>query len=628
MAFGGFGGGWGGGGGGFGGPGGPGGAGGGGMMGRLRSSMDANDGQDVLGNIYDMKILRRLPQYAAWVKGHLIWAVIGLAFRTAANIGMPLAIANIIDTYMKNKDLMGLNRGVSIYLGLVMVMWVSQYLNTLHLAYAGQGIILKMRTQMFDHLTSLSMSFFDNNKVGKIMSRVQNDVDQLQTLLTQDILNMFFDIVTMVVIVIVMFSMNARLALITLTVVPVLALVIIIWQSYARRTFIRVRQAISEVNDNLQESISGVRVTQSLSREGVNMGKFDNVNKAHLDANVDAARAQAFMMPLVQILTDASYILVLIFGGFEVLSGRMAVGIVIAFLLYIQRLFDPVREVTMMYTDLQRAMASAARVFELLDVEAEIKDKPDCIEMPPAKGEVRLNKVKFSYVPGAEILHDIDLTINPGQTVAIAGRTGAGKSSLTSLIARFYEASEGQVLVDGYDVKSVSQKSLRDQIGIVPQEPYLFSGTIRDNIKYGRLDASEEDMVEAATAAGVHDLITRLGQGYDTQVGERGQSLSAGQRQLVCLARAILADPPIMILDEATSNVDTNTERIMQESLKRLSKGRTVIIIAHRLSTVTHADRIIILEKGNIIESGNHQELMAKQGVYYDMFETLSAVEA
>ena len=613
--------------GGFGGGGGGGGWGGGGM-GRLRSSMDAGDGQDVLGKIYDMKVLRRLPQYLAWVKGHLFLAASGTIIRTAANIAMPVVIAKIMDDGMRKGNLSSLNWGVLIYFGLVMLMWAGQYLETMQLSYAGQGILMKMRNQMFDHLHKLSMAFFDHNKVGKLMSRVQNDVEQVQMLLTQDILHLTADIVTMVVIVIVMVSMNPILALWTLSVAPVLVLVLVIWQNYARRTFIRVRQAIAEVNDNLQESISGVRVTQSLSREGVNLGKFDNVNKAHLDANVDAARAQAVMMPTVQLLTDGSYVLVLFFGGLQVLSGTMGPGVLLAFLLFTQRFFAPVQEITMLYTDLQRAMASANRIFELLDVEPEIKDNPGAIEMPKIKGEVKLNQVSFSYEEGAEVLHGIDLTINPGQTVAIAGRTGAGKSSLTSLIARFYEVDKGSVTIDGHDVKSVTQESLRAQIGIVPQEPYLFSGTVKDNIKYGRLDATQEEIIEAAKAAGVHDLVTRLGQGYDTQVGERGANLSAGQRQLVCLARAILANPPIMILDEATSNVDTNTERIMQDSLKRLSKGRTVIVIAHRLSTVTHADRIIILEHGNIIESGNHQELMAKQGVYYQMFETLSAVEA
>jgi ABC-type multidrug transport system fused ATPase/permease subunit len=624
MYGGGFGGGFG---GGMGGGPGMGGGGGGGPMGRLRSSMDANDGQDVLGKIYDMNILRRLPQYLAWVKVAITWATLGLIVRTAANILMPLVIKQITEI-MIAKDFARLNTGVLIYFALVLIMWGAQYVNTLQLSYAGQGIILRFRNQMFEHLHMLPMNFYDNNKVGKIMSRVQNDVDQLQTLLTQDILNLIADVVTMVVIVIVMLGMNAQLALITLSVAPMLVIVMLVWQKYARSTFIRSRQAIAEVNDNLQESISGVRVTQSLSRERVNMGKFDNVNKANLDANVDAAKAQAIMMPTVQILTDAAYVLVLIFGGFQVMSDPLKVGVVLAFLLYIQRFFDPVREVTMLYTDLQRAMASAARIFELIDVEPEIQDAPDAKVLPPIKGKVELENVSFSYLPGAEILHEINLTINPGETVAIAGRTGAGKSSLTSLIARFYEVNKGRVLVDGYDVKSVTQDSLRKQIGIVPQDPYLFSGTIGDNIKYGKLDATQDEINEAAKAAGVHDLIVRLPKGYNTQVGERGANISAGQRQLICLARAILANPPIMILDEATSNVDTNTERIMQESLRRLSKGRTVIVIAHRLSTVTNADRIIILEHGVIVESGNHQELMDKQGIYYQMYSTLSATEA
>jgi ATP-binding cassette subfamily B protein len=279
----------------------------------------------------------------------------------------------------------------------------------------------------------------------------------------------------------------------------------------------------------------------------------------------------------------------------------------------------------MLYTDLQRAMASGVRIFELLDVEPEIKDSPQAIEMPPMRGEIKFQQVSFAYEPGAEVLHDIDFTVNPGETVAIAGRTGAGKSSLASLIARFYEVNKGEVLVDGYNVASVTQQSLRRQIGIVPQDPFLFSGTIEDNIRYGRLEASHEEVIETAKAAGAHGFITRLEHGYDTQVGERGGNLSAGQRQLVCLARAILANPPILILDEATSSVDTNTERIMQASLRRLAQGRTCVIIAHRLSTVTNADRIIVLEHGRIVETGSHQELMAKQGLYYQMFETLSA---
>jgi len=296
-----------------------------------------------------------------------------------------------------------------------------------------------------------------------------------------------------------------------------------------------------------------------------------------------------------------------------------------AFLLYIQRFFAPVMEIIMMYTDIQRATASGSRVLELLDVKPEIEDKTQAVKLPPIKGDISFRDVSFSYEPGKEILHNINLEIHSGETVAIAGRTGAGKSSLTGLIARYYDIDSGELLVDGYRVSDVTQHSLRSQIGIVPQDPFLFSGTVEENIRYGRLEATHEEIVTAAKAAGAHELIMRLEKGYDTPVGERGSSLSAGQRQLICLARAILCNPPIMILDEATSSVDTNTERIMQASLRNLSRGRTVVVIAHRLSTITHADRIVILEHGNIIESGNHHDLMAKHGLYYRMFQTLSA---
>ena len=603
-----------------------GGFGGGGMHGGLHGALDTEE-EDILGKVYDRKVFSRVPKYLAPVKGWLTLGAIGMIVRTLAQLATPALIAIATDDYILTGNLGGLGIIALAMLGILLLQWAGERFSTLYLAYAGQSVLFRMRTEMFNHLHKLSLGFFDHNKVGKLMSRVQNDVNQLQEILTQGVLNILTSLLTLVGIIIVMITMNPKLALLTFTVLPVLGIIVFIWQKYARRAFIRVRQAIAVVNDQLQEGISGVRVIQSLSREDVNIGQFDDVNKAHLDANITAAKLQAFMMPTVQILSAVAYALVIIQGGYQVMAGTMGVGVLVAFFLYIQRFFEPIIQLTMLYTQMQRAMASGARIFELLDVEPEIEDAPDAVELPPISGEVKFDHLSFSYEPGTEVLHDIDLTIKPGETVAIVGRTGAGKSSMMNLLGRLYEVNKGEIVLDGHNIDSVTQESLRRQIGIVPQDAFLFSGTIEDNIRYGYLEASREKVIEAAQTAGVHEAISRMEKGYDTPVGERGGSLSAGQRQLVCLARAILADPPIMVLDEATSNVDTNTERIMQEALRRVAKGRTCIIIAHRLSTVTSADRIIALEQGKIVEMGTHQELLAKKGLYYQMFETLSALE-
>ena len=580
---------------------------------------------EVLGKVYDSKVVARLPKYLAPVKLWIALGASGMVMRSLATLAMPYLVGIAIDRFIQTGNLGGLNIIVIVFIGAALLVWAGQYMEALFLSYAGQTVLFRMRTEMFDHLQQLSMSFFDHNKVGKLMSRVQNDVYQVQELFTSGILDIVASALTLVGIACVMIVMNPRLALLTLTVVPVLGIMVAIWQKYARRAFIKVRRAIATVNAQLQEGISGVRVTQSLSREEVNFEQFDTVNKTHLDANINAVKLEALMMPTVQILTGIAFSLVIIFGGYQVLAGEMGPGVLITFLLYIQRFFRPVFELTMLYTELQRAMASGVRIFELLDIEPEIKDSAQAIEIPTIKGELKVHQVSFAYQPGVEVLHGIDLLVNPGETVAIVGRTGAGKSSLVNLIARFYEVETGEVIVDGYDVRSVTQQSLRRQIGIVPQDPFLFSGTIEDNIGYGHIEASHQEIIRAAKMAGIHDFITHLERGYDTPVGERGGNLSAGQRQLICLARAILANPPILILDEATSNVDTNTERLMQKSLRRLVQGRTCLIIAHRLSTVTNADRIIVLEQGKIAEIGSHQELLAKQGLYYDMVGALTA---
>jgi ABC-type multidrug transport system fused ATPase/permease subunit len=603
-------------GGGFRGPGGPGGPGPGGRF----------DSDEVLGKVYDSRVIAKLPKYLLPVKKWIGIGAGGMLIRTVVTILTPYLTGVATDNIV-NGNLGGLNMVAIILVAISAVMWFGGYWENLYLSYAGQSVIYRMRTELFAHLQNLSLSFFDTHKVGKLMSRVQNDVAQLQELVTQGILSLITSMLTLLGITAVMITMNWRLGLIMLAIVPVLVLCVWIWQKYARRAFIRVRTAIATVNSQLQEDIAGVRVVQSLSRERENMGQFDQVNRAHLDANVTAVKLEAVMMPMINILTGISFAIVIIVGGFQVLDDVMSVGVLMSFLMYVQRFFDPVLELSMQYTELQRAMASGARIFELLEVKPEIEDKPNAIDLPPVKGEIVYQNVRFGYEEGKEVLHDINLAVKPGETVAIVGQTGSGKSSLVSLTDRFYEIEKGTLTIDGHDIRDVTQESLRRQIAIVPQDPILFTGTIEENIKYGKMNATREEMVEVAKMVGAHSFISRLDKGYETPVGQRGMSLSAGQRQLVCLARAILSDPRILILDEATSNVDTHTERIMQRALKKLTKGRTCMTIAHRLSTVTGADRIIVLDKGKIVEEGSHKELLAKKGLYHNMFQTLSTPE-
>ncbi len=590
---------------------------------QLRSAIDAGTDDEILGRVYNPGMLRRLGSFVREVRRPLSLGAFGVVVRTAANLVTPFLVAEAINDIVARRvtTLTFINL---VYLGVLLITFGAQYLETRYLSVAGQGILYRMRTRMFRHLHELSMSFFDRNKMGKVMSRVQNDVDQLQTLVTTDFINVAVNLITLVGIAAIMLTINWRLGLLSLSTIPLLVGVVIVWQIYARRAFVAARKAIAVVNDNLQESISGVRVTQGLSREAVNIKNFDAINKANLDANKRAAKLQGAIAPVTQMLTDSAYVLVLIYGGFLVLNHQMEAGFLVGFLLYIQRLSNPIQQIATMYTEIQRAMASGVRIFELIDVEPEVKDRSDATEMPAPKGEIQFQNVSFGYDPANPVLHDVDFTVQSGQTVAMAGRTGAGKSSIASLIERFYEAGRGKVLVDGHDVCSVSEQSLRRRMGFVPQDPFLFSGTIESNIRDGRLDATHEDVVEAARAAGLHDFVGRMEKGYDIPVGERGANLSAGQRQLVCLARALLAKPAILILDEATSNVDTNTERLIQESLKRIGRGITCVVVAHRLTTVTNADVILVLEHGRIVERGSHTQLMEKRGLYFNMYQTMS----
>ena len=459
------------------------------------------------------------------------------------------------------------------------------------------------------------MNFYNKNEVGRVMSVVQNDVQQLQEFLSIVIVT-FADVLSLGGIIAAMVIMDAQLALITLLVIPLLVVMMAIWQRSARRAFMRARQAISAVNAGLQENISGVRAVQSMNREDANIRSFGVANSENLGANLEAGKMQAALFPAVEILSALALALVIFFGGSRVLDNAIEVGVLIAFALYIQRFFEPVMNLTMQYGSLQRAMASGSRIFELMDVEPEVVDGPGSSTTVAATGDVRFEGVDFQYVEGDPILRDISFHVPAGHKVALVGPTGAGKTTLLSLLMRFYDVTKGRVLLDGVDVRDITLDSLSRQISIVPQEPYLFSGTIRENIRYNRVEATDEEVVRAAKAVGAHDFIENLEKGYDTPLQERGGNLSVGQRQLISFARALVADSRVLLLDEATANVDTYTEMLIQKALDELLRGRTAIIIAHRLSTIRNADQIVVVDQGRVTEMGRHHDLLAKGGLY------------
>ena len=459
-------------------------------------------------------------------------------------------------------------------------------------------------------------------EVGRLMSRTQGDVGQLQEFSALVVMTLG-ELLGLAGIIAALLIMNLKLGLITLAVLPLLIITMMVWQPLARKAFMEVRRAISIVNGELNQNITGVRVVQSMNRQDLNLERFDKLNVDHREANLWASRMSSGLIPVVDILTALAISLAIFFGAQMISDGELAeVGVLVSFILYIQRFFDPIRNLTMMYTQLQRSMASGVRIFDLLDWEPELVDAPNAKALPEITGEIELKDVSFSYVPGEDVIRNVNLRVEPGEVVAIVGPTGAGKTTLVSLMSRFYdvEAGRGEVLVDGYDVREVKRSTLASQMSMVLQEPYLFSGTVRENIKYNHTEASDDRMMEAARAVGAHDFIMALPQGYDTFLAERGINLSVGQRQLLSFARAIVADPKILILDEATANIDSYTEVLIQRALAELLKGRTAVVIAHRLSTIRGSDKIVVLNFGEVLEVGDHDELMELNGLYAHLY--------
>ncbi|MFN8443470.1 MAG: ABC transporter ATP-binding protein [Caldilineaceae bacterium] len=572
--------------------------------------------KDTEGGAFDPQIARRLLIFIRPHWQRMMISFVLMLVSTGLTLLAPYLVKVAIDQHITQGNLAGLNQ-IALWLALC-------YLGTFaatagqryYLSWVGQRVLATLRQDLFNHLQRLPIGYHDTHIIGVTVSRVINDVSVINDLLSQGLLTLIGDTVMLIGIVVVMVSLDLRLALLSFTVMPVMVLVT---QWFARRAKVAYRDTrskIAAVVGDLAENIAGMKVIQAFAQENATQERFDEVNRANRDANVAAISLSFLFLPSVEFLGAVATAIVLWFGGQAVGSNTVTIGVLVAFLAYVTRFFQPIQELSQLYTTLQSAMAGGERVLSLLDTPPAVQDPPDGRVMPPIQGEIAFQDVDFFYREDAPVLREVNLTIEAGKTVALVGPTGAGKTTLANLIARFYDVSNGAVLIDGIDVRTVTQQSLRRQMGLVPQDPFLFSGTIRDNIRFGRLAADDEAVEAAARSANAHDFITALPDGYDTVILESGSNLSVGQRQLICIARAVLADPRILILDEATASVDTVTEMLIQEALDRLLEGRTAIVIAHRLSTIRNADLICVLQAGKVVERGKHEELLAQKGLY------------
>jgi len=571
--------------------------------------------------IPDRVLIKRLLGYMLKSRRKLVIAIVAVLLASLAGLTPPYLLKVAIDNYISAGNLTGLTFISLILIGVYLVYWISDYQRTYQISWLGQNMVNEIREQLFSHLQDLSFSFYDQSEAGRIISRVTNDTDTLSMIFAQGVIMVISDVLTLVGIVALMLLMNVHLTLVTLFIVPLLLVSTFAFQSRLRRAFRATRKKIAQVTSRLQESISGIREIQSFTRERDTIELFRQANIENLQANVQAGKLFALLLPIIQIIGAVGTCIVLWYSGILTIGGDVTLGVVVAFLLLVTQFFRPIVDLTTFYNTIQSAMAAAERIFETLDTKPEIIDAPDALELPTVKGEIQFDNVTFGYDPSHPVLSDINVHIEPGATLAIVGPTGAGKSSLVKLLSRFYEPPSGAIKVDGYNISKVSQESLRRQMGVVLQEPFLFSGTVMENIRYGKLDATEEEVEDVAKMVGAHEFILQLSEGYNTDVGERGTRLSLGQRQLVSFARALLRNPPILILDEATSSVDPYTELIIKRGLAVLLKNRTSLVIAHRLSTVRNANNIIVLNNGRIIEEGSHRELMKRKGLYRRLFE-------
>ena len=582
---------------------------------------DYKSEDEVLGKAYDSKLMKRLLQYIKPYRKYVIFAIILNVVVAGLGPLRPYLTKVAIDKYIAHSDYKGLFVIVLILFGTLLLQAVIQYFLTYYTQYIGQKTISDLRIQIFSHTQKLALRFFDKTPIGRIVTRVTNDVESLNDLFSSGIVMVFSDVFIIFWILVFMFAMDVKLSLVTLSVLPVLIYGTFLFRRKVRESYRDVRLHLARLNAYMQEHVTGMNVIQIFHKEKEELKKFASINNDYREANIHSIFYYALFYPSVELLSSVAVGLIIWYGGGEIIRSNLTIGILFAFLQYTEMFFRPIRDLSEKYNIMQTAMASSERIFKLLDNKTFVKNPENPVKAENIKGAIEFKNVWFAYNEEEYVLKDVSFKINPGETVAIVGHTGAGKTSLISILSRFYDINKGSILLDGIDISTMDKKELRKYISIVLQDVFLFSGTVRSNISMNNDEIPMEKIIEASRIVGADRFIEQLQNKYDEIVKERGATLSVGQKQLISFARALAFDPKILILDEATSSVDTETEILIQKAIEKLLIGRTAIVIAHRLSTIQNADNIIVMHKGEVREIGNHQELLAKRGIYYKLYQ-------